>query len=162
MTLKHRYFVFINLSLLLGIVLAIFPLPNWAAVLRPDWVALILIFWCIVLPTKLGFVTAFSFGILLDIATGTLLGQHALGLTIVAYVVLKNHARLRLFPMVQQAVLIMLLLMVKQLVFLWIYGMTNNAPRNIWIYFLPSIVSMILWPWLFMFMNNYKRRFLNN
>ncbi|MBN1378900.1 MAG: rod shape-determining protein MreD [Gammaproteobacteria bacterium] len=161
MTLRGRRILLVNLSLLIAIALAIFPLPNWAAAVRPDWVALVLIYWCIALPMNMGFSTAFIFGVLLDIATGTLLGQHALGLTIVSYVILKNHSRLRLFPLIQQGVIIMLLLMVKQLVFLWIYGMTHNAPSNMWLYFLPSVISMILWPWLFVFMENIRRRYLN-
>ncbi len=161
MRIKHRRSFLVNFSLLLGIALTILPLPNWAAAIRPDWVALILIYWCIALPTKMGFITAFIFGILLDIATGTLLGQHALGLTIVAYAVLRIHARLRLFPLVQQAVIVMLLLLAKQMVFLWIYGITNNEPESIVVYFLPSLTSMILWPLLYIFMHNMQRRFLS-
>jgi rod shape-determining protein MreD len=160
MTLRGRRLLLINLSLLAGIALSIFPLPDWAAIMRPDWVALILIYWCITMPVYLGFSTAFIFGLLLDIATGTLLGQHAMGLTIVAYVALKNHARLRLFPLVQQSVMILLLLLAKQVVFLWIYGITSNAPGNLWVYFLPSVTSMVLWPWLYIFMDNVQRRFL--
>jgi rod shape-determining protein MreD len=152
--------VLINLSLLTAIILTIAPMPDWAAVMRPDWVALLLIYWCISMPVNVGFSTAFIFGLLLDVATSTLLGQHALGLTIVAYVVLKNHARLRIFPLVQQGVVVMFVLLVKQLAFLWIYGITSSAPGNLWLYFLPSIVSMILWPWLYIFMDNIQRRFL--
>jgi rod shape-determining protein MreD len=158
----RKLFILIQLSLLTGIALAIFPLPDWIETMRPDWVALILIYWCVALPSRTRFSYAFFYGLLLDIATGTLLGQHALGLIIVSFAILKNHARLRLFPLVQQSILVLLLLIFKQLVFLWIYGITNSEPGSLWIYFLPSITSSILWPWVFIFMDNIQRRFSNN
>lgn len=159
MRLRGRQLLLINISLLTGIALTIFPLPDWVAAVRPDWVALILVFWCIAQPARTGLSHGFFYGLLLDIATGTLLGQHGLGLTIVSFAVLKNHARLRLFPLIQQGVIIMLLLLVKQIVDLWIYGITNNEPSSLWIYFLPSVISLILWPWIFIFMENIQRRF---
>jgi rod shape-determining protein MreD len=155
----QRFFV-VYTTLLAGLLLAIFPLPDWAERLRPDWVALILIYWCISLPNQTSLSTAFIFGLLLDIATGTLLGQHGLGLTLVCYIVLKNHARFRLFPLLQQGLLIMLILMGQQLIFLWIYGITNRPPENLWLYFLPSVIALVLWPWLYVFMRSIQRRFL--
>lgn len=155
----QRFFV-VYTTLLAGLLLAIFPLPDWAERLRPDWVALILIYWCIGLPNQISLSTAFIFGLLLDIATGTLLGQHGLGLTLVCYIVLKNHARFRLFPLLQQGLLIMLILMGQQLIFLWIYGITNRPPENLWLYFLPSVIALVLWPWVYVFMRNIQRRFL--
>lgn len=147
-------------SLLSGILLTLFPLPNWATMLRPDFVALIIVFWCIQLPNALSLATCFFYGLLLDSAMGTLLGQHGLGLTLVAYIAIKNYGRLRLFPLVQQGVVIMIILFIKQIIFLWIYGITNRGPDSIWVYFLPSIVSMAFWPWFFVLMHNLQRRFM--
>lgn len=160
MSSPARRFAVIHGTLLAGLLLALFPLPDWAEALRPDWVALVLIYWCLNLPAHAGMFTGFFFGLLLDIAMGTLLGQHALGLTLVAYILLKNHARFRLFPLLQQGVIIMFVLIVKQLLFLWIYGITNRAPENLWLYFLPSIVAAVLWPWFYILMQEIHRRFL--
>lgn len=150
----------INLSLLFGLMLMLIPLPEWAEPFRPNWVSLILIFWCIVMPGHAGLVSAFLFGLLLDIAMGTLLGQHALGLTLAAYIILKNHQRLRIFPLIQQGVIIMFVLLIQQLMFLWVYGITKRAPDNLWLFFMPSVISMLLWPWLFIIMRDVQRRFM--
>ena len=159
MTPAGRRFLLVNLSLLASIMLAIFPLPNWLEAARPDWLALVLMYWCMAMPAYIRFTAVLAFGLLLDIAAGTLLGQHALGLVLVSFAVLKNHARLRMFPLAQQGMFIMLLVLMKQLLFLWIYGITNNAPDNLWLYFLPSVVALFLWPVLFVFMESLQRRF---
>jgi rod shape-determining protein MreD len=112
------------------------------------------------LPASVGLFTAFVFGLIVDIALGSLLGQHALGLSLVVYIVLKNHQRLRLYPLIQQGVIIMLMLMIEQLLYLWIYGISNRAPGNTFVHFIPAVTSMILWPWLFVLMRDLRRRFI--
>ena len=160
MTNRLRLFTVIYLSLILGLLLAIFPLPIWAKAFRPDWVALLLIYWCVYTPNTVGLVTAAMMGILLDTAMGTLLGQHALGLSLIAYAALKNHQRLRLFPRVQQCLIILLLVFGKQVLLLWIYGITKRAPQDVLLYFMPSITSMLLWPLVYKAMRFVQRRFL--
>lgn len=157
---RWRVFWVMHSTLLAGLLLMLLPLPGWAEALRPEWVSLILIYWCIALPIRTGLGTGFIFGLLLDIAMGTLLGQHALGLTLISYLALKNHQRFRIYPPLQQGMIIMILLLMKQLVFLWIYGITNRAPDNLWLYFLPAVISMILWPWLAVLMRDIQRRLL--
>lgn len=162
MNIRNRRKLVIYVTLLLGLLLAMFPLPNWGEAIRPDWVALVLAYWCIMMPSQTGLVTAFIFGLLLDIAMGTLLGQHALGLVLVSFAILRMHARLRLFPLIQQGFIIMCVLFFKQLIFLWIYGITNRAPHSLWVYFLPTFITMLLWPWFFVVMHDIQRRFLPN
>ena len=136
------------------------PLPSWVEPLRPDWVALILIYWCISLPVHTGLITGFIFGLVLDIAMGTLLGQHGLGLTLISFLALRNHQRFRIFPPIQQGFIVMIILLFKQLLFLWIYGMTKRAPDSLLLYFLSSVISMVLWPWISIVMREIQRRFL--
>jgi rod shape-determining protein MreD len=155
-----RIFWIISGSLVMALLLTLLPLPNWAAVLRPAWVELVLIYWAMTLPASVGLLAAFFFGLIMDIALGSLLGQHALGLTVVSYIVLKNHQKLRLYPLIQQGVIIMFILMMEQLLYLWIYGISNQAPNNTLVYFIPAITSMILWPWLFILMRDIRRRFI--
>ncbi len=159
MSIGLRNFLVINISLLVALMLTLFPLPTWAEPFRPDWVALVLIYWCLALPNSTGLGTGFVFGLILDIATGTLLGQHSLGLTLIAFIMIKNHQRIRVFPLAQQGVIIMLALILKLLLFLWIYGITKRAPDNLWLYFSPAIVGMLLWPWLFILLRDIRRRF---
>lgn len=157
---RLRIFWVIHLSLLVGLLLMIFPLPDWAEAFRPDWVALILIYWCMALPIHTGLRTAFTLGLLLDVAMGTLLGQHALGLAVLSFIILKNHQRFRIYPPIQQSIIVMFVLLAKQLLFLWIYGITNRAPASLLVYFMPSVISMILWPWIAAIMRDIQYRFL--
>ncbi|NIR61524.1 MAG: rod shape-determining protein MreD, partial [Gammaproteobacteria bacterium] len=89
-----------------ALMLAMVPLPEAVDSLRPDWVALVVLYWAIALPQRFGLLFAWIAGLLLDVSMGTLLGQHALGLVLVAAVALRLHQRLRLFPLAQQALVV--------------------------------------------------------
>ncbi|HEY3486848.1 MAG TPA: rod shape-determining protein MreD, partial [Gammaproteobacteria bacterium] len=155
-----RSFWIIHGSLLIGLLLTLLRLPRWAEVLQPAWIELLLIYWAMTMPGSVGLVTGFIFGLIMDIALGSLLGQHALGLSLVSYLVIKNHQKLRVYPLLQQGIIIMFILMIEQLVFLWIYGITDRKASNTFLYFIPAITSMLLWPWLFILMRDIRRRFI--
>src|SRR5690606_18207522 len=93
-----------------ALLLAIVPLPEWAAPYRPDWVLLTLIYWSIASPQRYSVGTAWLLGIVLDIAYGTLLGQHALALAFVIYLTVKFHLQLRVFPLSQMTATVLVLL----------------------------------------------------
>ncbi len=148
----------IALSFFLAMIATIIPLPDWARAFRPEWTALVLIYWCIALPERVGIGFAWVVGILLDALTDTLLGLHALGFSGIAYLALKLHKRTRLFPLWQQAPTVLLLLALHQLLTLWIMGITDQAPQT-WLYWMPSLVGMTFWPLIFMTLRNLRRRF---
>lgn len=138
--------------------LAIIPLPNWAIELRPEWVTLVLIYWAIVEPSKIGITVAWFAGLFLDVSYGTLMGQHAIGMVLVVYVIHLQHQRLRVASLLQQAIVIFLLLFVKQLLILWVDGMLGRAPDS-WLYFMPTITSTLLWPWIYLILKDLHRKF---
>ena len=76
----------IVVTLCIAMLLTILPMPDWARPFRPQWVTLVLLYWAIALPHRIGVGSGFLVGIVLDVLTGTLLGQHALGLTIVTFI----------------------------------------------------------------------------
>ncbi len=148
----------ITLSFIIALGLTILPLPEWARPLRPDWVALVLLYWSMALPQRVGVGIGWSVGLLVDVLTGTLLGQHALGLAVVAYLSLKLHQRIRVYPLWQQSLTVLFLLLLNQLLVMWVNGITGRPPRS-WIYWAPSLVGMLLWPWLFVVLRDVRRRF---
>jgi len=148
----------IVITLLLALMLNMLPLPDWANHLRPDWVALVLIYWAMALPLIVGVTTAFIFGLLLDVSQSTLLGQHALALVIIIYLVQRLYLRIRVYTLIQQAIFVGILLTIKQLMVLWVSGMTNTAPDTS-LYFLPALTGAIIWPWLFILLRDIRRRF---
>lgn len=132
-------------SVLIGLALAIVPLPDWAIDARPDWLALLVIYWSLALPRKFGVGKAWLTGLALDALTGTLLGQHALGLALVAFVSLKFHLRIRVFPIWQQAMTVLMLLTLNQFVLFWVDGLTGAGEirPGRW---MPVIAGALLWP----------------
>ena len=88
-------------SMVVALMLTMAPLPDWLDPYRPNWVALTLIYWSISYPHSYSIGTAWMAGLVLDVAQGTLLGQHALALSIVSYVTLKFYLQLRQFPLLQ-------------------------------------------------------------
>lgn len=138
--------------------LAIMPLPDWAIEFRPDWVTLVLIYWAMALPTNVGVTVAWFAGLLLDVSYGTLMGQQAAGMVLVIYVIHMQHQRLRVASLLQQAIVIFFLLLLKQLLALWVDGMVGRAPDS-WLYFMPTITSTLIWPWVYLILRDLRRKF---
>lgn len=145
-------------TVLISFILAIIPLPDWIIEFRPEWVTLVLIYWTITSPSKVGVTVAWCAGLLLDVSYGTLMGQHAIGMVLVIYIIHQQHQRLRVASLLQQALLIFLLIFVKQLLTLWVDGMLGRAPDS-WLYFMPSLTSALLWPWIHLILRDLQRKF---
>lgn len=130
----------------------------WAKSLRPEWTALILIYWCMALPQRVGVTVAWTVGLLQDVLQGFLLGSHALAFGIAAFLTLKLHQRIRVFPLWQQALSTLLLLLVIQLILLWVRGLSGHPDAD-WQYWLPALTGTALWPPLFLGLRAIRRRF---
>jgi rod shape-determining protein MreD len=144
------------LTFIVALMLATMPLPAWASLWRPVWVAMVLVYWCIALPNRVGIATGWFVGLLVDVLTSALLGQNALGLALVAYFALKLHQRIRVYPLGQQAVVVGILLIgylaLMQLVTTLVHASTGYG------FWLPAVTSMLLWPWLFVILRDVRRR----
>ncbi len=156
--MRHHGSWVIWASFIVALTLTMLPLPHWAELFRPEWVALALIYWCMALPERVGVGVGWSMGILLDVVKGTLLGQNALALTLIAYLTLRLHQRVRVFPLWQQALFVFILVALDQMLVLWIKGIIGQPPGT-WLYWLPSLTSMLLWPWVFLILRDMRRQF---
>ena len=121
------------------------PWTGFVAWVRPDFVALVLLYWIIDQPRLVGFTAAFSLGLLMDVAEGALLGQHALSYTILAYAGIALNRRVRLFSVVSQVVHVLPLLLVNDLIVLGV-RLLAGAEFPGYRYFLGSFVAGALWP----------------
>jgi rod shape-determining protein MreD len=155
---KHQNGVAIVLVMTAALALAVMPLPVWAQDFRPQWVTLSLIYWCLALPQRVGVGTAWGLGVLQDVISGTLLGQHALGLSVTGYLAVRLHLRIRIFPLWQQSLSVMVLLLVERLLTLWVIGATGQPTPTLW-YWMPTLVSTLLWPWVYIVLRDIRRRF---
>lgn len=150
----------IGASLVLALALTALPLPEWAAAWRPAWVASVLIYWCMALPQRVGLFVGWFCGLLLDVQQGTLLGLNALGLVLVAYLTIRFHQRMRLFPLARQAMLVGGYLLLYQAVVL-LGNLALGLPAGSWRYWMPAFTSMLLWPWLFIVLRDLRRKFVS-
>lgn len=153
-----REIFFIVMTLLVALMLSLLSLPVWAMWLRPVWVLLVLIYWVMRRPDRVNVGIAWIVGMILDILNGTLLGEHALALTIVTYLVARIHSRFKMFPLLQQSLSILLLVGLYQLILFCIQGALGHWYKNIW-YWLPALTSMALWPLVYYLLQGYRYRF---
>ena len=150
--------ILFTVSFVLALMLTALPVPDWAALWRPAWVALVLIYWCMAVPSRVGVVVGWCAGLFLDVLSGTLLGQHALALALVAYITHKSYRRVRVLPPWQQAISVFVLVFVYQLLVLWITGVQGN-PVSASAYWASPLISMLLWPWLFVVLRDVRRKY---
>lgn len=148
----------IVITFIIALILTAMPLPEWARAFRPEWVALVLIYWCLALPTRVNVGLGWFMGLMVDVLHGTLLGQHALSLTVVAFVAVKLHRQIRVYPLWQQALSIFTLVALNQLLVVWVKGIIGQPPQN-WLYWAPSVTSALLWPWMFIILRDIRRKF---
>jgi len=149
------------MSFVIALMLTALPMPEWASLWRPAWVALVLIYWCMALPSRSGVLVGWSVGLLLDVMTGTLLGQHALALAVTAFIAHKLHQRVRVLPIFQQGVTVFGLVFVFQALVLWINGI-KGMPVTLSAYLTAPLVSALLWPWVFVLLRDTRRRLAVN
>ena len=102
MNLRRDRLSMVLITVAIAMVLTLLPIPHYLEFLRPYWVALVLIYWCLETQDLVSLGLAFTLGVVLDLLTGTLLGQHALSLVIIVYLVTRFRSRLPFFPPCQQ------------------------------------------------------------
>lgn len=144
-------------SLLLGLIFCIVPLPGGLSEARPYLLAMTLIYWTLEAPEHTGLTTAFMTGLLADIVTGTLLGEQALRLSVMVFLVMRFRARLRFFPLWQQALAVFTLLLNDRVLALLIHVMAGHPPLP-WYTWLAPAIGMAAWPWWFLLLDALRLR----
>lgn len=135
--------LFITASVVIAFLLNLLPWGQWVGI--PDFVALVLIFWSIHQPRKVGIGIAFMMGLLMDVHDATLLGENALSYTLLSYFAIMIHRRVLWFRLSTQALHVLPLLLVMQTVQM-VVRMMAGGPFPGWLYFLESVAAAVLWP----------------
>lgn len=111
----------------------------------PDLLALVLVFWSVHQPLRIGVGAAFVFGLLVDVHQSSVLGQHALAYTVLSFFAITIHRRLLWFSVPQQALQVLPLLVVAHAVELAVRMMVGGTFPGFLILLAPLIESL-LWP----------------
>ena len=133
---------FILLSLLIALFLNFLPTAAWPWM--PDWLALVLVFWSVRESRHVGMGSAFLLGLAMDVADASLMGQHSLAYVIATYLAGLLSRRILWFPLIQQALHVLPLLLIVQVVQLAIRLMPGVDFPGL-LYFTGPIVGAALW-----------------
>jgi rod shape-determining protein MreD len=145
------------ITLVVGLMLSIMPLPESIRMLRPDWLALLMIFWAIQLPRTWSVGSAWIVGLVLDVAQGTILGQHALSLCFIVFITVRFHLLMRVFPMQQLTATVFAILTLYQFILFWINGVAGVDVPLVR-YWGPVLTGTLLWPIITMVLSGVRMR----
>jgi len=149
----------ILLSFFIAYLLAIVPFPEWAMNYRPEWVPMILIYWAMALPYRVGIGSAWAAGLVLDVLEGSTLGVNALALVLVAYVALSLHLRMRMFSTLKQSGLVLALVGLNLMLCNWLQIVTGQSVSSNLMFLMAAVTSAVIWPSLFQLLRQIRRSF---
>lgn len=155
---SHHVTRLIFFSLLLAVALMLIPLPKTFASCRPDIATLVLMYWWLAHPERVGVFYGFVIGILMDVMYGSLFGQYAIGNILIAWVFMKNYQSMRVLPTWQQAFSIFGLLLIKYFIVFWIDKLRGNNDNSFFMYLAPCLTSALIWPYMFSLLRNARRK----
>ncbi len=138
---RGRLFV----SVFVALVLTVLPLPPWLDVLRPAFLVLAVLYWSVNAPRTGGIALGFFAGLALDVFQGPVLGEHALALSLVTYIVVREHQRIRSKSAIQQALIVFAALIIYEIVLFMIDGWTGHAVTTAlrWVH---TLTGALIWP----------------
>ncbi len=130
---------------IIALVLSILPLPNWLALLRPAFLVLTVLYWSIMIPRAGGVLFGFASGLALDVFQGSLLGEHALALALVAYLAIRLHLLVRAKPLFEQSLFVFAALMVYEFM-LWVIDGWSGHPLSAPTRWAHTLTGALIWP----------------
>lgn len=149
----------IVITFLVAAWLEVLPLPDMLNQVRPEWICLVLIYWVIALPHRVGVFWGFAAGLFQDALTGVVLGQHALAYALVAYITLLVYKRLRVFPAPQQSGVVFMLVGTAAVIAFTVQDLTGRGVQSPLMVLLPALVSALLWRAVFLVLRQVRRQF---
>ena len=133
------------LSTLVALLLTVLPLPPLLDVVRPAFLVLAVLYWSVNAPRTGGIAIGFFAGLMLDVFQGPVLGEHALALSLVTYIAVREHQRIRSKPVIQQALIVFAALIVYEVVLFMIDGWTGH-PVTSPLRWVHTATGALVWP----------------
>jgi rod shape-determining protein MreD len=137
----------VTFTALIALIVQVIPLPDWLSVVRPSFIALVIVYWSIYAPHAGGIFAPWLAGLALDVFKGDVLGQNALAVALVAYVAMSLHQRLRNQTLVQQSLFVFAMLTLNEFIVWGIEGWLDHSVASSWRWLQPMIGAM-LWPFV--------------
>ena len=145
-------------SLFVAMLFAALPLARDLAWWRPEWLLLVLVYWAIALPHRVGIITALTVGLLLDVIDGAPIGQNMLSFALIVTLARLMYQRLRVFTLAQQASVVFILAGLHQLIGNWLLGLQGVRIEGFTFLF-PALTSALFWPPLMLTLRSMRRSY---
>ncbi|MDN5923996.1 MAG: rod shape-determining protein MreD [Xanthomonadales bacterium] len=148
-------------SVLLAMLLMLVALPPSLMPFKPYWLALVLLYWVLESSDRVNIGMAFCLGLAADVLNGALLGEQALRLAVLVFIALRFRARLRFFPMWQQMLAVLALLLNDRVLLLMVRAFAGDALPPLPYWYAP-FAGALLWPFTFLLLDNMRTRMRAN
>ena len=155
-SVKPRWWI-VPGSLAVAMLLTVLPYPDWMQFAIPNWVTLVLFYWCIAIPDRVNVGTGWLTGILVDLLLHTLFGLHAIAKAFVALIGVTSHRRLRMYHLWQQCIFIFFLCTVEIAFVSWVFHLTNDVALRL-IFWQSALTSALVWPVVYTLMRFTRQR----
>lgn len=151
-------FCAVLLSSFFALVLTVVQLPQWLFYFWPDWIALIIVYWALMVPHRIGPLIGFIIGTLLEVLFVRKFGVLGFGLATLAFIVNTTHRQLRALSVWQQMVLVGLFIAIFKLLTGWLYGLVSDFTITSE-YWYSILGGLLVWPFIFILLEELRRKF---
>lgn len=142
------------ITIVIAMILMLLPLPKVLQLFRPEFVLMVLMYWAMALPRKVSVGVAWVVGVLMDVMMGGALGVTAFSYALVIFLTARFHLQLRQYPVWQQALIILSLVLLVQIIAVIVSPQTAT-----WFIWIPAVTSMVIWPMNYALLRNIRRSF---
>ena len=148
---------FVLVTLTIGFVLNLVTYFEWMKYAKPDWVLLILFYWCFEIPDRIGVGCGWITGLMIDILNYSLFGQHAVAKAFVAFFAVTASRRIRGYDLWQQCIVVFFIASIDIGITVLIANLTTNTEVRL-VYWQSALMSALTWPFLYMALRFLRQR----
>ena len=144
-------------SFAVALTLTVLPYPDWMRFAVPHWVSLVLFYWCLAIPERVGVGSGWLAGLLLDLLLHTIFGVHALALAFVAMIGVTFHRRIRLYHIWQQCVIVLVVTTVEISFLAWVFNLIHDTGFRLQ-YLQAALTTALVWPVVYTLLRFFRQR----
>ena len=150
-------YVLVVVTLIIGFALNLIPYFEWMKYAQPDWALLILFYWCLEIPHRIGVGCGWVTGLVVDILNYSLFGQHAVAKAFVALVAVTASRRIRSYDLWKQCIAVFFIASIDIGITLSIANLATDSEFRL-IYWQSALMSALVWPFIYVVLRSLKRR----
>lgn len=154
---NYKVFWAVSLSTLVALALMIVPVPQPLFYFWPDWIALVIVYWALYTPEKVGPVVGFIIGVLLEVLFVRKFGVEGLGLATLAFLVNYANQQLNVLSIWQQTIVIAMFIALFKLITGWLYGLVGDFTIT-FEYWYSLLGCILVWPFMCILLHELRRR----